>query len=135
MLISGDSYNRGELIDSSKFAADPSLQTSNASSASEINPKSGNNSTRAYLCKKCRRVLALQENVVDHIPGEGEASFTWNKRRSGNPYNKSVDAECSSVFVEPLRWMTAGNNFETQKQKLFQPLYFCSKFQNAAQVI
>lgn len=62
---------------------------------------------RAYRCKKCRRVVALQGNVVDHVPGEGETAFEWHKRRSGNPFNKPED-ECSSVFVEPLRWMRTG---------------------------
>ncbi|KAL9691444.1 hypothetical protein QQ045_011868 [Rhodiola kirilowii] len=107
LKVLGDSYNRGEIIDSSKFAADPSLPSNTASSATEVELKGVKTSIPAYRCKKCRRVVALQENVVDHVPGEGEASFGWNKRRSGNPYNRSVEAECSSIFVEPLRWMTA----------------------------
>lgn len=65
---------------------------------------------RAYRCKKCRRLVALLENVVDHIPGEGETSFDWYKRKSGNPFNKSEESECSSIFVEPLRWMTGGKS-------------------------
>ncbi|KAK6244334.1 hypothetical protein QUC31_010743 [Theobroma cacao] len=105
IILSGDCYNRGEKIDSSKLGADPGLPTE-SSSVMEAPPKEGTNRT-AYRCKKCRRVVALQENVVDHIPGEGETSFEWNKRRSGNPFNKSVQTECSSIFVEPLRWMTA----------------------------
>lgn len=64
--------------------------------------------SRAYRCKKCRRVIALLGNVVDHVPGEGETSFEWHKRRSGNPFSKSDGNECSSIFVEPLRWMTNG---------------------------
>ncbi|EOY08826.1 PREDICTED: dual specificity protein phosphatase 12 [Theobroma cacao] len=105
LKVLGDCYNRGEKIDSSKLGADPGLPTE-SSSVMEAPPKEGTNRT-AYRCKKCRRVVALQENVVDHIPGEGETSFEWNKRRSGNPFNKSVQTECSSIFVEPLRWMTA----------------------------
>lgn len=106
-ILLGDSYNRGEKIDSSKFGADPGVLTG---VSSEISPSSNreNKRTTAYRCKKCRRVVALQENVVDHIPGEGETSFAWNKRRSGNPFNKSDEPECSSIFVEPLRWMSAG---------------------------
>jgi dual specificity phosphatase 12 len=106
-MVSGEFYNRGEKIDSSKFGADPGLPTE-ISSELEVASKEGNNRTPAYRCKKCRRVVALQENVVDHVPGEGETSFEWNKRKSGNPYYKSDETECSSIFVEPLRWMTAG---------------------------
>lgn len=100
----GDSYNRGERIDSSKLGADPGLPMEVVSS--EIEPSSNGEikTTTAYRCKKCRRVVAVQENVVEHIPGEGETSFEWHKRKSGNPFNKSD--ECSSVFVEPLKWMT-----------------------------
>ncbi|KDP29245.1 hypothetical protein JCGZ_16634 [Jatropha curcas] len=106
LKVLGDSYNRGERVDSSKFGADPGLPT-NISSEVEASSNGGNKHSTAYRCKKCRRVVALQENVVDHIPGEGETSFSWNKRRSGNPFNKSDEPECSSIFVEPLRWMTA----------------------------
>lgn len=105
LKVLGDCYNRGEKIDSSKLGADPGLPIE-SSSVIEATPKEGINRT-AYRCKKCRRLVALQDNVVDHTPGEGESSFEWHKRRSGNPFNKSSQTECSSVFVEPLRWMTA----------------------------
>ncbi|KDO53605.1 hypothetical protein CISIN_1g014598mg [Citrus sinensis] len=101
-----DSYNRGEKIDSSKFGADPGLPVEVLSGVEAI-PNGGDNRTPAYRCKKCRRVVALQENVVDHIPGEGETAFEWHKRKSGNRFNRSDESECSSIFVEPLRWMTA----------------------------
>lgn len=103
----GESYNRGERIDSSKLGADPGLPTE---VSSEVEAPSDADNTRrsAYRCKKCRRVVALQDNVVDHIPGEGETSFDWHKRKSGNPFNKSEESECSSIFVEPLQWMTGG---------------------------
>lgn len=103
----GESYNRGEKIDSSKFGADPGMPTE-VSSEVEAPPNAGSNCTPVYRCKKCRRIVAMQENVVDHIPGEGETSFEWRKRKSSNPFNKSDESECSSIFVEPLRWMTAG---------------------------
>nr|KJB46200.1 hypothetical protein B456_007G352400 [Gossypium raimondii] len=110
LKVLGDCYNRGEKIDSSKLGADPGLPTE-SSSVIEATPKEGINRT-AYRCKKCRRLVALQDNVVDHTPGEGESSFEWHKRRSGNPFNKSSQTECSSVFVEPLRWMTAEGAIE-----------------------
>lgn len=106
LKVLGDSYNRGEKIDSSKLGADPGMPAE-ASTGAETSCKEEKTCTKAYRCKKCRRVVALQDNVVDHIPGEGESSFEWNKRRSGNPFNKSSESECSSIFVEPLRWMTA----------------------------
>lgn len=104
----GELYNRGEKIDSSKFGADPGMSTEQTSCKVEASPNGVTNSTAAYRCKKCRRVVALQVNVVDHVPGEGETSFDWYKRRSGNPIDKSSELDCSSLFVEPLRWMTTG---------------------------
>ncbi|XP_065856201.1 uncharacterized protein [Euphorbia lathyris] len=106
LKVLGDHYNRGGKLDSSIFGADPGIATG-VSSEAEAPPNNEKHST-AYRCKKCRRIVAMQENVIDHIPGEGETSFTWNKRKSGNPFSKSDDEpECSSIFIEPLRWMTA----------------------------
>lgn len=105
-ILLGDSYNRGEKIDGSRFGADPGLPAE--VSSVELTPN-GDNHTRAYRCKKCRRVVALQENVVEHVPGEGETAFEWHKRSFSNCFNKSDESECSSIFVEPLRWMTTGN--------------------------
>lgn len=105
LTLLGDSYNRGERIDSSKFGADPGLPTEEPSSETGTSINKALISTLAYRCKKCRRVVALQRNVVYHTPGEGEASFEWSKRRSGNPFNKNDEFECTSLFVEPLRWM------------------------------
>ncbi|CAN1170611.1 Dual specificity protein phosphatase 12 [Linum perenne] len=102
-VLPGDCYNRGDKIDSAQFAADPGV----AAEAPRTPPNGEKKRIQAYRCKKCRRLVALQENVVDHVPGEGETSFSWNKRRSGNPFSKSDGADCSSIFVEPLRWMTA----------------------------
>ncbi|CAL5420589.1 unnamed protein product [Camellia sinensis] len=107
-MMTGDSYNRGERIDISKFGADPGLPTEEASSDVGTSGTSGRVSTAAYRCKKCRRVVALQENIVDHVLGERETSFGWHKRKGGNPSNKCNEIECSSIFVEPLRWMTTG---------------------------
>ncbi|XP_028078822.1 probable inactive dual specificity protein phosphatase-like At4g18593 [Camellia sinensis] len=102
----GDSYNRREGIDTSKFGVDPSLPTEEASPDVDISGNSERVSGRAYRCKKCQRVVALQENIVDHVPGEGETSFGWHKRKGDNPFNKCDEVECTSIFVEPLRWMT-----------------------------
>lgn len=106
--ITGDSYNRGEQIDGSKFGADPGLPAGTVSSNAEASPGIQAPPTCAFRCKKCRRVIALQENVLDHVPGEGESCFDWHKRRGGNPFRRPGDEECSSIFVEPLRWMKSG---------------------------
>lgn len=105
LKVLGESYDRDGRIDNSKFGADPGLPTEGVSSEVGTAVDAGIVSSPAYRCKKCRRVVAVQDNVVDHVPGEGVASFEYHKRRSGNPFNKS-DETCSSIFVEPLRWMT-----------------------------
>ncbi|BFG40172.1 hypothetical protein CerSpe_264450 [Prunus speciosa] len=103
LKVLGESYHRGDKIDNSKFGADPGLPGEVASGV-KTGQNRGKTGTPAFRCKKCRRIVALQDNVVDHIPGEGGKSFEWRKRKSSN---LSEDSECSSIFVEPLRWMTA----------------------------
>ncbi|KAJ0791250.1 hypothetical protein HanOQP8_Chr01g0003411 [Helianthus annuus] len=68
------------------------------------------NNSGAYILlqKKCSQVAALQDNVITHIPGEGESSFEWHKQNSRNSCNKYDELECTSVFFEPLRWMKTG---------------------------
>ncbi|XP_076958229.1 uncharacterized protein LOC143633900 [Bidens hawaiensis] len=106
LKVLGDLYNRGEKIDSSKFADDPGLTKKEASILTETTSQKEIIPTPAFRCKKCRRIVALKDNVINHIPGEGESSFEWHKRNNRNSYNKYGDElECTSVFVEPLRWM------------------------------
>ncbi|KAK3006700.1 hypothetical protein RJ639_017716 [Escallonia herrerae] len=104
LKVLGDSYNRGERIDCSKFGADPGLPSEEASQEIGASLNKAAISTPAYRCKKCRRVVALQDNVVNHVPGEGESAFGWHKR-SSNRFNRNDEVECSSIFVEPLCWM------------------------------
>lgn len=96
-------------MDSSKFGADPGLPQEIEYPKPDAVPDFNKNSNVAYRCKKCRRVVALQENIVDHVPGEGMTAFQWHKRRSGNSFDKPDEFGCSSIFVEPLKWMKAGN--------------------------
>ncbi|CAO2822279.1 unnamed protein product [Amaranthus hypochondriacus] len=107
LRILGDSYNRGHKIDSSKFGADPGLPREVESTNPETLPDGNRSSTVAYRCKKCRRVVAVQDNIVNHNPGEGMTAFQWQKRRSGNNFDKPDDFGCSSIFIEPLKWMKA----------------------------
>ncbi|CAM8985863.1 hypothetical protein QQ045_008380 [Rhodiola kirilowii] len=57
-----------------------------------------------YRCKKCRRIVASQENVVPHERGGGETCFKWRKR-SSDSWNTEKEPPCSSIFVEPMKWM------------------------------
>eukprot|EP00252_Welwitschia_mirabilis_P010062 TRINITY_DN2314_c0_g1_i1.p1 TRINITY_DN2314_c0_g1~~TRINITY_DN2314_c0_g1_i1.p1 ORF type:complete len:128 (-),score=20.48 TRINITY_DN2314_c0_g1_i1:140-523(-) len=58
-----------------------------------------------YRCKKCRRAVASQENSIFHVPGGGETCFI-HKKKSNRGVGKAKQRECSSIFVEPLKWMT-----------------------------
>ena len=57
-----------------------------------------------YRCKKCRRIVAAEENIVSHKPGKGESCFKWNKRSR----DLEKPADCASIFVEPMKWMESG---------------------------
>lgn len=106
LFISGKNYNSGVRIDGSRLGADPGMPVSVASEVGA--PKTGNNCGPTYRCKKCRRVVALKEHVVDHVPGEGETSNEWQKWKSDGLFDKYNEFECSSIFIEPLQWMKAG---------------------------
>uniref|UniRef100_A0A0E0F2A7 protein-tyrosine-phosphatase n=1 Tax=Oryza meridionalis TaxID=40149 RepID=A0A0E0F2A7_9ORYZ len=103
LKLLGQSYKIGEKIGSYVFEDDPGLSGQPNSSTQDL-PNKQTQQT-AYRCKKCRRIIAVQGNVVSHTPGEGESCFQWqNKRKGERSYSKEQD--CSSLFVEPLKWMT-----------------------------
>ncbi|KAG5002286.1 hypothetical protein AAZX31_08G338800 [Glycine max] len=60
-----------------------------------------------YRCKKCRRIVASVENIVSHEHGKGESSFKWKKRSSQSWETEKQSVDCTSVFVEPMKWMQA----------------------------
>lgn len=61
-----------------------------------------------YRCKKCRRIVASQEHVVPHERGKGKKCFKWRKRGS-DPWEADKEPpQCSSIFVEPMKWMESG---------------------------
>lgn len=62
-----------------------------------------------YRCKKCRRIVASEENIVSHERGKGESSFKWKKRSSDPCEMEKQSADCTSIFVQPMKWMQAGN--------------------------
>ncbi|PUZ62858.1 hypothetical protein GQ55_3G020500 [Panicum hallii var. hallii] len=100
--ILGQSYKFGEKIGSYMFEDDPGL--SPQSGSCQDSSKTEQHKT-AYRCRKCRRIIAVEDNVISHVPGEGESCFDWNRRKSGRPYSNK-EQDCSSLFVEPLKWMT-----------------------------
>ncbi|CAL5420593.1 unnamed protein product [Camellia sinensis] len=80
------------------FGADTNLPTEEVSNEVGTSGNRGIVSSPAYHCKKCRRVVALQENIVDHVSGESQTSFGWHKKKSSKPFNKCDEIECSSIF-------------------------------------
>lgn len=69
--------------------------------------------TTTYQCKKCRRVVLLEEQVMNHTPGEADQEFdAMFPNMIGDVHNKNPggeDTQCtSSIFVEPMSWMNGG---------------------------
>lgn len=88
---------------------DPGSLAVNMSAASSNSQEGEKKGPTVYRCKKCRRVIAHDENVIGHDVGGGEASFKWNKRGGGRSGKEESELPvCTSIFVEPLQWMTTG---------------------------
>ncbi|XP_071700956.1 probable inactive dual specificity protein phosphatase-like At4g18593 [Rutidosis leptorrhynchoides] len=60
-----------------------------------------------YRCKKCRRIVASEDQIVPHERGQGQKCFNWKKRTGDNTTLDEQPSECSSIFVEPMKWMQA----------------------------
>ncbi|KAJ2542869.1 tyrosine protein phosphatase yvh1 [Coemansia sp. RSA 1933] len=60
-------------------------------------------------CKKCRRPLVTEANILDHQAGVGQVAFSYKKRNGGSgantPHAFPQHQACSSLFVEPMEWM------------------------------
>lgn len=106
-IAAGDSFANGERMDSSSYASDPG--------SANIRPPALSNGIDSnmehftvYRCKKCRRVVARDENVIGHEVGGGETAFKHQKRggKQGTAEERPV---CTSIFVEPLQWMKTGS--------------------------
>ncbi|KAF6025382.1 DUSP12 [Bugula neritina] len=56
----------------------------------------------SYKCKKCRKLLFTEGNLISHDRGIGQSAFS-------KPWDKQVttfETECkSSIFIEPMKWM------------------------------
>lgn len=81
----------------------PETQASANSTDSDTAPKP----QVIYRCKRCRRIVASEENIVPHERGKGEQCFKWNKKSVDSCKNQEPP-ECSSIFVEPMKWMLTG---------------------------
>jgi dual specificity phosphatase 12 len=100
----GEAFGRGEKIESSRYAADPGVVTTNKSE--EEDGVSSSSQQACYSCKKCKRVIAYQENVIPHDSMSGESSFRWRRRGSRRWGGEDDDPACTSLFVEPMQWMS-----------------------------
>ncbi|KAJ2340903.1 tyrosine protein phosphatase yvh1 [Coemansia sp. RSA 2618] len=63
---------------------------------------------RLVRCKKCRRALVTDANIIEHQAGAGQAEFSYKKRDSSGtstPHAFPQNHACSSLFVEPMEWM------------------------------
>ena len=57
--------------------------------------------TSCYKCKKCRRNLVRLSSILPHDEDTKVKKFVKKNRD-----RKPVEKQCSSIFVEPLAWMT-----------------------------
>ncbi|KAJ2161895.1 tyrosine protein phosphatase yvh1 [Coemansia sp. RSA 552] len=63
---------------------------------------------RAVRCKKCRRALVTDANILEHSAGAGQVEFSYKKRDTNGtvtPHAFPQQRACSSLFVEPMEWM------------------------------
>ncbi|PIA14308.1 dual specificity phosphatase 12 [Coemansia reversa NRRL 1564] len=70
--------------------------------------KIGLPSRRLVRCKKCRRALATEANILEHHAGAGQTEFSYKKRDNGGIYTPHAfpqNRACSSLFIEPMEWM------------------------------
>ncbi|GER31783.1 dual specificity protein phosphatase-related [Striga asiatica] len=70
-----------------------------------------------YRCKKCRRIVATEEYIIPHNRGEGQKCFRGKWK---NDPEMEAPTDCSSIFVEPMKWM------QTRKTLYLTPPKFLS---------
>ncbi|CAE6086256.1 unnamed protein product [Arabidopsis arenosa] len=105
-------YSKDKKFDRLKLRADPGIS----------NERSSRSST--YECKKCKRVLLFQEQVIDHTPGEADSEFDdMFKNMIGEVHKNPGDHQnqCTSIFVEPLSWMNSAMENDVSEGKLSCP--------------
>ncbi|CAM6105567.1 unnamed protein product [Calypogeia fissa] len=106
----GGDYRKGEKIESSRFASDPGADSTSLAESigSQLKVHEENRVATLYRCRKCRRLVASQSNVISHSSGLEEPLFKSKRRSGGRGYDDEYgEPKCSSIFVEPMQWMTA----------------------------
>ncbi|XP_037687371.1 dual specificity protein phosphatase 12-like [Choloepus didactylus] len=58
-----------------------------------------------YKCRKCRRSLFRSSSILDHNEGSGPIAFTHKRMTSSFMPMTGSQAQCTSYFIEPVRWM------------------------------
>ncbi|KAJ6402183.1 hypothetical protein OIU84_014301 [Salix udensis] len=64
-----------------------------------------------YRCKRCRRIVASEENIVPHERGKGEQCFKWNK--------KSVDSCKRSRATRMLFYICRAHEVDANSTRRF----------------
>lgn len=105
----GEAYEKGDKIEHTCFAADPTMAVFSSLSEgfSNVNIQKQPNQMADlfYRCRKCRRMVVSQQNILTHSQGIGDASFKKNKK-DADFFDARKVPECTSIFVEPMQWMT-----------------------------
>ncbi|XP_015364696.1 PREDICTED: dual specificity protein phosphatase 12-like [Diuraphis noxia] len=61
---------------------------------------------KVYRCRKCRRILALQSNLLPHYINE---KLSWKDSKLSSDYAGSQ--QCSdTIFIEPMTWMSVSQS-------------------------
>ncbi|KAF8104624.1 hypothetical protein N665_0171s0125 [Sinapis alba] len=100
-------YSKDKRFDKLKLRADPGMSNE------------GSGST--YQCKKCKNVLLSQEQVIDHTPGEADLEFDDMFKNMKGEVHNSDEKKCTSMFVEPLNWMSEAVEDDVPEGKLLCP--------------
>lgn len=107
-----------------QLAAAHAAGTASASDARAVfsaDPSSvGSDSAGNVRCRMCRRLVAAAEHVVAHERGAGSGAFDPRKRGKGGVAAHGSVA-CSSLFVEPLAWMSPALEDMAVEGKLMCP--------------
>ncbi|KAI9003104.1 putative dual specificity protein phosphatase, partial [Gaertneriomyces semiglobifer] len=67
---------------------------------------------RCIRCRKCRMVLAHNNDIQDHEPGNGQTAFAYRKREG---LLQQQQIECANIFIEPLSWIEGKENDTSNK--------------------
>ncbi|MCO5600946.1 hypothetical protein L7F22_055063 [Adiantum nelumboides] len=92
-----------DTFEDSSSAAGPALRTP-PSGPYEQAQQADLGTPLLYRCMKCRRIVASQENALTHEQEGGQIPLRKKEKGSRGVDAQTID--CTSVFVEPMQWMT-----------------------------